>query len=102
MNFNETYELWIFKIAEMLKEELNVKGELLFSTIAKHEAVRYPLTETYRILCKRGVCQPIERITEEQKQQLWGEAKRLCPNGNRTKLIAICKALQGLGAYCQL
>ncbi len=56
----------------------------------------------YGILVKRKRIEPIENIPENEKKELWGEARRLSKDKSKERLIKVSKAVHCLGQYIQM
>lgn len=73
-----------------------------FKMVSDCEAILGCFVEMYGIMVKENRITPIEKLTADEKMQLWKEAKRIAGDGCSEKhAIRLSKALHFLGTLIQ-
>lgn len=72
--------------------------ELIKRMLIKYPSVRMVLAEAYEVNRKQRLCEDIKNLPQEQKEQLWQEAKDWTGSKNKNVLHDTCKAIIVIGS----
>jgi hypothetical protein len=92
-----------FKLADEYKRlYLESKGDGFLFQIGRFRSVRGCLVHIYHVLIWEKQCEPIEKLSQHDKEELWKEAKRISEWKTKEEVIEVCKALHAFGIYIQM
>lgn len=96
------FESGMIKLAREYQAEFFKDRDFFLSQVGKFQSIRSVLIQVYTLLVKHGKCDPIEKLSETDKWELWNEAKRISEVQEVNYLKDVCKALHGLGQFIQI
>lgn len=99
-------EIWddtFINLIELYKKEFYAADTETYLKLLANSTIRvHVLCESYAVLVKTKRIPPIESIAQEEKLEIWNEAKRLSDNQDKDWLRMVSKVLYGMGQYVQI
>lgn len=98
-----SWDTSFLKLAEDYKKSFfNSETEVFLKQLANANIILGCWLVIYGVLVKQKRIEPIENISDKEKKELWGEARRLSDDQTKERLIKVAKAIHCLGQYIQL
>lgn len=92
------YKKGLNRIVMLYVDEFRRKKETVQSLLTSCSSVRMVLCEAYEVNKKHGECEDLTTLSQEEKAELWKEARKWTGSNDRKILHDTCKAIIVIGS----